>query len=187
MIAYVFWHWRKHGLPAGDYEKRQQDFHAALEAAPPSGFIGSFSVRIAGADWAAEGDEAYEDWYLVKDFGALGALNEGAVSAGRSGPHDAAAAVAEGGTASIYLLRRGEMITDPGYAHWFGKPAGMTYRELDPLLDPLMDKEEGALWMRQLALGPARELCLHTRNMVSVPPPFQVFSLPLQKVWPNPR
>ena len=184
MIAYVFWHWRKRGLPAGDYEKRQRHFHAALTAAPPSGFTGSFSVGIAGADWAAGGDEAYEDWYLVKDFGALGALNEGAVSGTRSGPHDAAAAVAEGGTASIYLLRRGDVMIDPGYAHWFDKPSGMTYAELAALLDPVVDREEAALWMRQLALGPARELCLHARKKVSLPSPFEAIVLPLRLIWP---
>jgi len=184
LIAYVFWHWRKRGLPAGDYEKRQQDFHAALRAVPPPGFTGSFSVSVAGADWAAGGGEAYEDWYLVKDFGALGALNEGAVSGTMSDPHNAAAAVAEGGTASIYLLRRGDVMIDPGYAHWFDKPSGMTYAELAALLDPVVDREEAALWMRQLALGPARELCLHARKKVSLPSPFEAIVLPLRLIWP---
>ena len=187
MIAYVFWHWRKHDLPAGEYEKRQRDFHAALGSAPLSGFNGSFSSGVAGAPWAAGGGEAYEDWYLLEDFGALAALNKGAVSGSRSGPHEAAAAFAEGGTAAIYSLHHGQVIVEPGYAHWFGKPAGMTYAGLAALLDPVVDGEGGALWMRQLALAPARELCFHARKMVSLPPQFDALVLPLRLIWPIPR
>ena len=59
-------------------------FHAALGAAPPSGVLGSFSVSLSHAPWAAGGGDAYEDWYLVQDFSALGLLNEAAVTASRA-------------------------------------------------------------------------------------------------------
>jgi hypothetical protein len=125
MLAYVFWHWKQGDIAAREYETRQRTFHAALIAAPPPGFHGSFSVGFSQAPWAAGGGDTYEDWYLVQDFGALGLLNEAAVSYSRAVPHDAAAAVAAGGAGGLYGLRRGVVLRPPQYAHWFGKPAGM--------------------------------------------------------------
>jgi hypothetical protein len=44
----------------------------------------------------------------------------------------------------------------------------MPYRELFAQLAPVVDRVEGALWMRQMVLGPAREFCLHTTAPVSM-------------------
>src|SRR5262245_13259104 len=55
LLAYVFWHWKRAGVTAKDYENRQRAFHGALAAAPSSGFLGSFSVRLSNASWAADG------------------------------------------------------------------------------------------------------------------------------------
>jgi hypothetical protein len=117
MLAYVFWHWKQVEITATDYEHRQRAFHAALAAAPLPGFLGSFSVSVSHAPWAAGGGEAYEDWYLVQDFGALGLLNEVTVSASRATPHEAAAAVAAGSARGLYGLRRGALLRQPQYAH----------------------------------------------------------------------
>src|SRR5258705_370094 len=114
MLAYVFWHWRREGVSPAAYEALQRRFHAALEAAPPDGFLASRSAAIAGAPWAAEGGEAYEDWYLIEGSAALDPLNAAAVSASRQVPHHTAAAVAPGGTAGLYLLRlRAARTTEP--------------------------------------------------------------------------
>ncbi|AUX39677.1 hypothetical protein SOCE26_010720 [Sorangium cellulosum] len=185
MLVYVFWHWRQPQTAAEDYERRQRAFHAALAAAPPPGFLRSFSVALSGAPWAASGGEAYEDWYLVQDFGALGALNEAAVSASRSAPHDAAAAVASGGAGGLYRLRGGSALHAPGVAHWFGKPDGMSYGELFALLTPVVDRANAALWMRQMVLGPGREFCLHASTPVSLPASFSALVLPLRPAWPE--
>src|SRR5262249_50909386 len=91
-LAYVFWHWKQASVDRAEYERRQAAFHAALAAAPSDGFVASLSVSVTAAPWAAQGGEAYEDWYLVRDWRAIGALNEAAVSASRAAPHDAAAA-----------------------------------------------------------------------------------------------
>ncbi|WP_437317365.1 hypothetical protein [Sorangium sp. So ce385] len=184
MLAYVFWHWRQPQAAAKDYESRQRAFHAALAAAPSPGFLGSFSVGLSGAPWAAGGGDVYEDWYLVQDFGALGALNEAAVSASRSAPHDAAAAVASGGAGGLYRLRGGAALRAPGCAHWFGKPDGMSYGELFARLAPVLDQAGAGLWMRQMVLGPGREFCVHARAPVSLPAPFDALVLPLRPAWP---
>ena len=185
MLAYVFWHWKQAEITATDYEQRQRAFHAALAAAPSPGFLGSFSVSFSHAPWASGGGEAYEDWYLVQDFASLGLLNEAAVSASRATPHEAAAAVTAGGAGGLYGLRRGAVLRQPQYAHWFGKPEGMPYSELFVQLAPVEEQVQGALWMRQMVLGPAREFCLHAAAPVSMPTVFSALVIPLRQAWPD--
>ena len=185
MLAYVFWHWRQAQTTAQEYEDRQRAFHAALAAAPASGFLRSFSAGLSGAPWVAEGGEAYEDWYVVHDFGALGALNEAAVSASRAAPHDAAAAIAGGGAGGLYRLRGGAVLSAPTSAYWFGKPEGMTYSALFAQLTPMVEQAHAALWMRQMVLGPAREFCVHTATPVSLPAACDALVIPLRPAWPE--
>ena len=184
MLAYVFWHWPQAQTNIREYETRQQAFHAALAAAPARGFLWSFTAGISGAPWAAAGADAYEDWYAVDDFTALGALNDAAVSGSRSAPHDAAAAAVAGGAGGVYGLRVGSALRTPQVAHWFGKPAGMSYRELFAQLTPVVEEARAALWMRQMVLGPAREFCLHAASPLSLPAPFDALVTPLRLVFP---
>jgi hypothetical protein len=184
MLAYVFWHWRRPDIPAATYEALQRRFHAALGASPPPGFLGSRSLALTGAPWAAAGGEAYEDWYLVEGSAALDPLNVAAVSASRQAPHDAAAAAAGGGTAGLYLLRSGSAGEVPRTATWFAKPAGLSYPALYALLEPLVRAEDGALWGRQMVLGPTPEFCLHTSGSVALPAPLLAVPLHFRTVWP---
>jgi hypothetical protein len=185
MLAYVFWHWRRPGVAAADYETAQRHFHAALGAAPPPGFERSFSIAIAGAPWVADRGEAYEDWYLVDGSTGLDPLNDAAISASRQAPHDAAAALAGGGTAGLYSLRLGTPRGAPRTAAWFAKPEGTTYRELFAMLEPLVREPGTALWGRQMTLGPAPEFCLHTARPTALPRPLAPLALPCRAVWPG--
>lgn len=184
MLAYVFWHWPQAQTDIREYETRQRAFHAALAAAPARGFLWSLTAGISGAPWAAAGADAYEDWYAIDDFTALGALNDAAVSGSRSAPHDAAAAAVAGGAGGVYGLRVGSALCTPQVAHWFGKPAGMSYRELFAQLTPVVEEARAALWMRQMVLGPAREFCLHAASSLSLPAPFDALVTPLRLVFP---
>lgn len=183
-LAYVFWHWRRAGIGRDEYLARLRAFHTALAAEPPSGFYESFSVALSGAPWATDGGDACEDWYLVRDFTALGLLNDAAVSASRATPHDVAAAAAGGGAGGLYRLRQGLVQRRPGVAHWFGKPDGTRYADLFAQLAPVVERARGTLWMRQLVLGPAREFCLHTSSPLSLPPALEPLVIPLRAVWP---
>ena len=185
ILAYVFWHWSRPGVAPHEYEGRQRAFHTALAAAPADGYRESLSVALTGAQWAADGGAAYEDWYLVRDFGALGALNAAAMTASRAAAHDAAAAVAGGGAGGLYRLKRGSVMRRPAVAHWFSKPEGMAYRELFDRLAPIVDESRGALWMRQMVLGPAREFCLHAASTVTLADPIEPLVLSLRTVWPE--
>jgi hypothetical protein len=179
MLAYTFWHWPRAGVAPADYERRQAAFHQALAEHPPPGFLGSSTAALT-APWAT----GYEDWYRVEDYAALGALNEAAVSHARAASHDAAAALAEGGAGGLYALRAGEPVDRPTHAHWFAKPAGMAHAGLIEALAPLMESHAGALWMRQLVLGPAPEFCLQATSLVQLPAALHVLRFPLRPVWP---
>jgi hypothetical protein len=121
----------------------------------------------------------------VRDFAALGVLKDAAISTSRQAPHDAAAAVALGGTAGVYALQAGAALSAPTHAYWFGKPEGMSYPEAFAALAPVVQAASAALWLRQLVLGPARELCLQACAPLELPPAFTALELALAPVWPG--
>lgn len=182
MLAYVFWHWPRPGTAPAAYEAAQRAFHAALAAAPPPGFRRSHSSAIHGAPWAASGGAAYEDWYVVDDAAALDPLNHGAITASRQAPHDAAAALAAGGTAGLYTLRAGTALRAPRHASWFAKPAGTSYARVDTALQHIVARG-ASLWMRYLVLGPTPEFCLWSQTPVELPPEFSGWSADLRTMW----
>jgi hypothetical protein len=182
MLAYVFWHWRRPDVPAASYEDAQRRFHAALAAAPPPGFTRSHSAEIRGAPWITQGDMAYEDWYLVHASATLDSLNDAAVTASRRVPHDAAASLAAGGAAGLYVLRAGQVNTAPANAVWFGKPAGMSYAALDELLRDTV-AAGACVWMRYMVLGPTPEFVMHGSGL-ELPAPLVGMGIDLRTVWP---
>lgn len=184
MIAYVFWHWKRVGLEAAEYERVQRAFHAALAGDAPPGFHWSQSFACSGCQWAADGGDAYEDRYLVDDFVALQALEHGAVTASRQGPHDAAAAMALGGAAGVYELKLGTPMRSPHHAAWFSKPAGVSYAALWELLGPVVEKAGASVWMRKMVLGPTPEFCLYSRGRLELPASVDPLNVGLRPVWP---
>ena len=185
MLAYAFWHWKQPQVSAETYEARQRDFQAALAAHPPEGFLRGSTARISGAPWAAAGDAAYEDWYVVRGMGALEALNDAAVTASRRAPHDAVASLAAGGAAGLYGLKAGSPISAPTVATWFRKPSGLRYDALFEALAPIVATAPASLWMRQMVLGPTPEFCLHSLREVELPAGVSGHVLSLQPVWPG--
>ena len=182
MLAYVFWHWRREDAAAEAYEAAQRTFHDALAADPSAGFVGSFSHALRGAPWANAGGEAYEDWYLVNGSAALDPLNIAAVTAGRQAPHDVAAAHAAGGTAGLYRLRLGELERGPSVAHWFEKPAGTPYPQFLARMEGAVDAARGALFIRQMVLGPTMECVLLAPAPATLPPGIEALTLRLRPV-----
>jgi hypothetical protein len=180
MLAYVFWHWPRPGVSPAVYEATQRRFHSALAGAPPPGFIRSFSAALSGAPWAAQGGPAYEDWYLVDRSAALDPLNQAAITASRQAPHDAAAALAAGGAAGLYVLRAGTPLPAPRHATWFAKPRGMTYADLDATLRDVV-AGGACLWMRYMVLGPTPEFCLQSAAPLNLP--LDGVALELRSAW----
>ena len=173
MLAYVFWHWPRTAVERNAYEDDLVRFHAALAAAPPPGFLGSSAARVTGAPWCEQAP-AYEDWYRVDDFAALGVLNEAAVSGSLRGPHDAVAARAAGGAAGLYAPVRGGELTASSVV-WVGKPGGVAYPDF---VDSLAAE---TVWQRQLVLGPTPEFVL-ARPTGGLVPGIRV---EVAAVWPR--
>lgn len=184
MLAYVFWHWPRPAVATAEYEARQRAFHDALAAAPSEGFVRSFTHAQSGAPWANGGGVAYEDWYIVRDSAGLDPLNAAAISASRQQPHDAAAAVAAGGTAALYSLRAGTLPTTTRHAAWFAKPATMSYGELFATLTPLVERHGAALFCRYMTLGPSVEFCVLAAEPIALAEPVVPLRLALRPVWP---
>jgi hypothetical protein len=110
-------------------------------------------ARLLPRPWLAV-PRAYEDWYFVDDFTALGALNDGAISGPRQRPHDAVAALPAGGVASLYGLVR-DRVNRPRYVAFRSKPAGSTFPSYIAALP-----QSTEVWQRKMVLGPSPEFCI---------------------------
>jgi hypothetical protein len=143
-LAYLFWHTPAEGVATDDYESALRDFHDTLS-------VPSASFRLAVLPFEARA--GYEDWYLVEHWRELGELNLAAVAAPRRAHHDAVAHRSAHGWGGVYGLLRGPA-HPPHAVRWMAKPAELAY---DAFLDSL---NAGAVWQRQMVLGPAPEFCL---------------------------
>jgi hypothetical protein len=162
MLAYLFWHEPQPEVDADRYVALLQAFHRALAAAPPPSFVRSWSVRLDVAPWdSGPAAQPFEDWYLVKDWAALGTLNEAAVRAPREDAHDAIAALATNGAGGLYVLQHGQVDGPAPWAGWVVKPHGEPYDTFEPQLRAAVDGAGGgAVLRRQMVLGPAPEYLL---------------------------
>ncbi len=184
MLAYVFWHWPLPTIPARDYTDHLSAFHQSLRANAFPSFHSSHVFQLKNAPWGPPNRPCYEDWYLVENFAALETLNKTAVTAANKAPHDQAARYAADGKAGVYQLYAG--VADPANAHvacWFAKPAGMAYTAFFSLVYPLVAENGGALWQRQMTLGPTPEFCWWVPVPPSLPDIFTGITLPLVLVW----
>ncbi len=143
MLAYVFWHRPRDAADVATYETDLRSFHDALE-------LTSRPFRLERLPFGTGG--GYEDWYLVEDWSALGALNEVAVDARHRLSHDRVAERAADGWGGVYELLRGEARVPEG-TDWLDKPRGESTEEFVSSL-PHPD-----VWRRLLVLGPAPEFC----------------------------
>jgi hypothetical protein len=167
VLAYVFWHRPGAAADPATYEGRLRAFHDALAAHPPAGFHGSAALRVQEAPWLTGDGSAYEDWYGVEDWKALGELNAAAVRGARAEPHDAVAAGAAAGAGAVYGLVDGPQVLDAVRASWLAKPAGA---DRDAFHSTLAGPGR-SVWMRQMVLGPAPEYVV--RSGAPVVRPFE--------------
>ncbi|HUP03382.1 MAG TPA: hypothetical protein VMU19_05305 [Bryobacteraceae bacterium] len=168
MLAYVFWHSPREGAAKAAYRDAMGGFHRALREHRPAGFLASACFSVSPCPWLP-GADAYEDWYLIQDFTALGALNDAASAGPRREPHHHAALLAGWGTGSVYRLYHPaadapdllELLAAARWRCWLAKPDGVSYADYQGRLLRLAESAPAAVWQRQLTLGPAPEFCVH--------------------------
>lgn len=162
MLAYVFWHRPAPGTSRESYEHDQDRLQRSLAARPPEGFRGSACLRAAAVDWLAGEGEAYEDWYLLDDWAALGILRQGVVAVGHHSAHAAAARHAGQGAGGVYRLTAGGVrLAEVSLAVWVSVTREHPEDEVASLLlGDGLDRERSGLWRRELVLGPAPEYCV---------------------------
>lgn len=166
MLAYVFWH-RPSDSDSGSveaYEQAELHFQRSMTRSPPVGMRGCAAFRLDGAPWLGGGGPAYEDWYLVEDYAALGVLGEAAVGRGHRTAHDAVARRYGEGAAGVYALAEGDarasLTSAIAQAAWVSVATGARRPLLGEMLGDGIDPRSSALWRRELVLGPAPEYCV---------------------------
>ena len=167
MLAYVFWHWPQPGVDTETYVDHLVSFHRTLDLNKPVGFHGSRVFRMHDVSWLETPGEAYEDWYLLEDSAALDRINEAAVSGVCEAPHNLVAREAAGGTAGLYRVKIGNLFVEPRFALWLAKPDGVSYPDFYQALEPII--ADGALWQRQMTLGPTTEFLIHSTTSIQLP------------------
>lgn len=215
MLAYLSWHRPAAEVEWAAYEQALERFHRSLAHRPPSGLRGSATFRVAEIPWlvskAAEdrgGDRpsrpaagtgasparvGYEDWYLLDDWGAVGVLEEAAVSRGHFTAHDRVAALAGAATGSVYRLLEGcARLDGASIVVWVSRAPGHEHPSLPALLGDGMEPELGGLWRRCLGLGPAPEFCLLAAEAPSgvapsrLPAEWSTVTLARDVLWSGP-
>jgi hypothetical protein len=169
-LGYVFWHWPRPGVSQRRYEGKLVAFQSSLKAHGPDGLVEALSFRVHALPWAKAHPGACEDWYVVRDFGTLGALNEAAVDEFNGKTHDDVAMDASGGAGGVYKLLRGDFrLGEARFATWLRKPARTTYQTFLEGLSKSAGESKTDLWQRQLVLGPTPEFCLHSVSRLDLP------------------
>jgi hypothetical protein len=188
MLAYVFWHQPIQEVAPATYEEYLCHFHATLLTQSQEGLLHSAVLRATSLPWAAEQRSVYEDWYLLDSSAALDTLNQTAISVPCAEPHQRIAQLAAWGSGGLYRLYAGAPdFTGMQTALWFAKPAGMSYTQFDRVLAGLLEQREGALWQRQMTLGPALEFCWHTSSATPIPPGFGGLRITPHIIWSSHR
>src|SRR6478672_3844893 len=187
MLAYLFWSWPFPNVETAAYEQGQLDFHRALAASKPAGFQASWTFRVDGqAPWRARDARAYEDWYLVDDYAALGPLNDAAVAGICQEPHRRTAAAAAGGIGALYRLRTGRpRVPESVFATWITKGPPVGYEHFYGRAEPLTERLGGSLWRRQMVFGPAPEFCLLSPTRPEPQSVLQAFSVKRTLLQPS--
>jgi hypothetical protein len=177
VLAYVFWHQPRDGVEMDAYEQAAEHFQRSLARTPPAGLRGTAIYRVRDLPWLA-GPVAYEDWYLLDDFAALGVLNEAAVAHGHRTVHDEIASRFGAGAGGLYGLLEGHPDLHHRQVVWVSRPPGSKRGALGELLGDGMDPAHASLWRRQLVLGPAPEYCLLAQQ-----PPAGVSPIRMPQGW----
>jgi hypothetical protein len=139
--------------------------------------VEALSFRVGPLPWGPSNARFYEDWYVVKDFASLGAINDRAVSGSAGRAHDSIVKDFMNGTGSVFRLVGGGLpLRESHLATWTEKPIGPSYESYYEELANITTGSRTDLWRRQLALGPSQQFCIHSVEPLQIPQAFKPLS-----------
>jgi hypothetical protein len=185
-LAYVFWHWPRPEISTASYESKLSSFLRALSSGRPAGLIDALSFRVGPLPWGPQQGKLYEDWYVVEDFAALGALNEAALADRARAPHDLVASDSMKGTGGVFKAMGGDLsLHEARFASWVEKPVGPSYQSYYEELAKSVGDSRTDLWRRQMVLGPSTQFCVHSAEALQLPTSFRQITSRVEVVSPG--
>jgi hypothetical protein len=119
----------------------------------------------------------------VKDFAAIGTLNDAAVVPGTKEFHDSVAKDYLSGAGGVFKLIQGSIpLPEAKYANWVGKPVGTSYQEYYKEAVEALGDRRADLWRRQMVLGPSPQFCVHSVDALDLPKRFAPLTVRIEAV-----
>ncbi len=169
-LAYVFWHWPRPDVPLESYEAKLLSFIKGLSSAQVPGLREALSFRVGPLPWGPEHSTFYEDWYVVKDFSSLDILANAAVSGSAGKAHQTIVKDYMKGAGGVFRLVTNDIrLSESRFVSWTDKAIGPSYSSYIEEITKFTGDGKADTWQRQLALGPSREFCIHSREVLGIP------------------
>ena len=182
-LAYVFWHWPRPEIRKELYETKLAAFLHSLNSVKPAGFVEALSFRVDSLPWGPPSDNFYEDWYVVENFSALGPLNDAAVAGETQRVHDSIAKDYMKGAGGIFKpIKRNLRLHEARFATWIEKAIGPSYESFYEETARSVGDRKTDLWRRQMVLGPSPQFCVHSDEVLDLPPSFRPVTSKLELI-----
>ena len=161
MLALIFWNARRTDVDKSRYREALFAFHAELNRVKPAGLRYSCTFMSPPLPWFAPTNEVYEDWYVLRNFAGVDALDEAVAERDTMQSHRYLMRNTAGASAAIVGLAGGQAkICDYTEAYWTSTPRGITSAEFVSRAANQSRMARTSVWTRSLALGPREQLVL---------------------------
>lgn len=183
MLAIVFWNTRKTDISRGRYETSLRAFHDALNSDKPDGFRFSTIFRVEGLPWFKSTSEIYEDWYVIRNFAAMDALDHAVMQTLAKAAHRDLMKSTAGASGAIVGLTKGvARVSHMTYANWLYKPREVSADDFVDSVNRQLPDGKCSLWTRAMALGPT-EHCLLSSGPANLSQKYRATVVRRTLVW----
>jgi len=162
LLALIFWNARRSDADQTQYRDALFGFHEELNDNKPAGFRFSCTFASPPTPWFNAGSEIYEDWYVLRNFAGIDALEEAVANRDTMQSHRFLMRHTAGASAAIVGLSGGQArIFDFTEAYWTSTRQAIA---IDGFFAANLaggsSRVNMSVWTRSLALGPNERLIL---------------------------